>query len=104
MNHFDGRAERRGDNWYAMLRLAGDGELKPLLNKRGSPIAFVDEIAAMRAVLAHTFAYFNGHLVRDGEFAGAGERAGARAAAQLLFRKGKAIKVERSRARRAARP
>lgn len=104
MNDFDWRTVRRGDKWHAMLRLARDGELKPLLNKGGSPIMFVDELAAMRAVLEHTFAYFNGHLVRDGEFAVAGDRAGARSAAKLPFRKGKAIKVERAGARRAARP
>lgn len=103
MNDFDGRAVPHGKNWCAMLRLARDGELKPLLNKGGSPILFVTELAATKALLEHTFAYFNGRLVRDGEVATAGDRAGAHAAAHLLFRKGKVITVERSGARRAAR-
>lgn len=85
-----------------MVRLARDGELKPLLNKGGSPMLFLDELAATKAVLEHTFAYFNGRLVRDGEFARGGNRSSAKAAAAMVFRKGRAIKVERVGTRKGA--
>lgn len=102
MNQFDGFAKARRGGWFAMLRLARDAEPKPLLDSGGVPLIFPDELAATKAVLQHTFAYFNGHLVRDGEVARAGDRAGARAAANLVFRKGRAIKVERAGARKGA--
>ncbi|MCV9960771.1 hypothetical protein OIU34_02565 [Pararhizobium sp. BT-229] len=102
MNEFDGFAEPRRGGWWAMLRLARDAEAKPLLDKGGEPKVFGDELAATKAILEHTFKYFNGHLVRDGELAGLGDRVAARATANLVFRKGKAIKVERAGARKGA--
>lgn len=104
MNEFDGFAEARRGGWLAMLRLASDAEPKPILNKGGAPELFPDELAATKAVLQHTFAYFNGRLVRDGVTASADGRVDAKVAANLIFRKGKAIKVERASDGRASRP
>ncbi|CAN7298802.1 hypothetical protein LJR221_001474 [Agrobacterium tumefaciens] len=104
MNEFDGFAEARRGGWLAMLRLASDAEPKPILNKGGDPELFPDELAATKAVLQHTFAYFNGRLVRDGVTASVGGRMDAKTAANLIFRKGKAIKVERAGDGRTSRP
>ncbi|MBX4884003.1 hypothetical protein HJA90_10455 [Rhizobium bangladeshense] len=99
MNEFQGFAEpTKGGNWKAMLRLARDGKAKPLLNKKGRPKVFVDELSATKAVLEHFIAYFNGHLVSSGEIAGGTMRDARRASAERLFRKGcKVIEVRRVR-------
>lgn len=102
MNEFSGFARPARGGWLAMLRLARDGEAKPLLDKGGSPLIFADELSATKAVLQHAFAYFNGHLVRDGAVVGEGDLAGARAAANLVFSKGRVIKVERVGTRKGA--
>lgn len=104
MNEFDGFAEARRGGWFAMLRLASDAEPKPILNKGGDPELFPDELTATKAVLQHTFAYFNGRLVREGAISCIGGQAGVKAAANLIFKKGRAIKVERSGGRRVSRP
>jgi hypothetical protein len=98
MNDFDGFARGRGKRWFAMLRLARDGEPKPLLNKGGSPVVFVDELSATKAALEHVLAYFNGHLVSSRDIAGGNIRiAKFQKAERLLFKKGRAIKVENAK-------
>ena len=95
MNNFEGFAERRGGGWYAMLRFASDGQAGPVLGNGGDPIIYEDELTATKAALAHVLAYFNGHLVRSGEIAGGSiKEAKFEKAERLLFRKGRAIKVE----------
>lgn len=94
MNEFDGKAVQRGKRWCAMLRLARDGELKPLLNRGGHPILFLDELSATKAILEHTFAYFNGHLVASREIAGGSVKSAKfEKAERLLFRKGRPVPV-----------
>lgn len=78
-----------------MLRLARDGAPKPLLDKGGEPQIFPTELAATKAALSHVLAYFNGHLVSSGEIAGGSMKDARIARAEKLFRKGKAIEVER---------
>lgn len=104
MNEFDGFAEARRGGWLAMLRLASDAEPKPILNKGGAPELFPNELEATKAVLQHTFAYFNGRLVRDGATATFNYRSDAKTAANLIFKKGRAIKVERAGDGRISRP
>lgn len=95
MNEFSGFAVRRRGGWHAMLRLARDGEPKPLLDKGGEPQIFPTELAATKAALSHVLAYFNGRLVSSGEIAGGSLKAARIAGAEKLFRKGKAIEVAR---------
>ncbi len=99
MNEFDGFAKpTRGGNWKAMLRFARDAKAKPLLNKGGSPIMFVDELSATKAALEHILAYFNGNLVSSGEIAGSTIRVARRESAERLFCKGgKIVEVRRVR-------
>lgn len=51
----------------AYLRLASDGEPKPLMGKGGKPIIYRSEVEALRAITDNLCRYINGHLVRDGE-------------------------------------
>lgn len=82
MNEFSGYALKRGIGWWAMLRFARDAKPKPLMGDKGTPTVFDTELEALRAVNKHLLAYFNGHLVRDGERCGT-----AKARADLLFKK-----------------
>lgn len=95
MNQFDAFSQRRRGGWWAMLRLARDGEAKPLLDKGGVPVVFPDELSATKAALLHVLQYFNGHLVSSGEIAGGSLKAARFERAELLFRKGKKIEVQR---------
>lgn len=116
MNDFDARAEHRRGGWLAMVRFARDGELKPVLGKRGNPILYRDELTATKAALSHVLAYFNGHLVASREIVS--PRAAAIEEAKSFFkpdmyaeeekivrlddrliRKGKVIPVQRGRQR-----
>jgi hypothetical protein len=100
MNEYQGFAkETRSGQWKAMLRLARDGKAKPLLNKGGSPIMFVDELSATKAVLEHVFAYFNGNLVCSGEINGGNIKVARREKAErlLFLGGGKTIEVRKVR-------
>jgi len=81
MNEFAGYAVKRGIGWWAMLRFARDARPKPLMGDKGTPTVFDTELEALRAVNKHLLAYFNGHLVRDGERCGT-----AKSRAELLFK------------------
>lgn len=81
MNEFAGYAHRVPLGWWAMLRFARDAKPKPLLGDRGAPEVFPSELDALRAVNKHLLAYFNGHMVRDGERCGT-----AKSRAELLFK------------------
>lgn len=70
MNDFKYKLEQVRGGCVAMLRLASDGELKPILQKGGHPQVFPTTEAAVIALLDNVMAYVNGHLVRDGEIAG----------------------------------
>lgn len=81
MNEFSGYALKRGIGWWAMLRFARDAKPKPLMGDKGAPTVFDTELEALRAVNKHLLAYFNGHLVRDGERCGT-----AKARAESFFK------------------
>lgn len=70
MNEFAGYAHRVPLGWWAMLRFARDAKPRPLIGEKGAPTVFSSELDALRAVNKHLLAYFNGHLVRDGERCG----------------------------------
>lgn len=92
MNQFAGFTKAVVGGHYAMLRFAEDGQAEPVLTEGGAPQVFPTELEAQKAVTTHLLAYFNGHLRRDGDKASA-----AHIAAEMVFRKGKAIPVERRR-------
>ena len=95
MNQFNAFAQQRRGGWLAMVRLARDGKAKPLLDKGGVLLVFTDELSATKAALTHVLAYFNGHLVSSGEIAGGSIKAARIERANMLFRKGKKIEVQR---------
>ena len=98
MNEFSGYAHPIRGGWWAMTRFARDAKPKPILGDGGAPIVFEDELSATKAVLRHTLAYFNGHLVASREIAGSSVRDVKRAAAEKLFLGGgKTVDVERVR-------
>jgi len=66
MNEFAGYTRPVPGGHWAMLRFARDGHPKPLMDG-DKPFVFPTEVEALRAVNRHLLAYFNGHLVRDGE-------------------------------------
>lgn len=81
MNDFDAGTKRTHRGYLAMLRTAGDAELKPILCRGGKAIYYPDELTAHKVATEHLLRYINGHLVRVGEIAG--ETA---AAAQAVFK------------------
>ncbi|MBW3096827.1 hypothetical protein [Pseudohoeflea coraliihabitans] len=74
--------ETPGGAYYAMVRLPRHAKAMPILGKGGRPVRFHDAYSAMRAATQAVLAYFNGHLVRDGETLSA-----TRDAAEQLFRR-----------------
>lgn len=90
MNEFSGYAVEKPHGWWAMVRFSRDGKPKPILGPEQKPIVYPDELAATKAVLKHTFRYFNGDYRRDGVKCEA-----AKVAAERLFRNGRKIEVER---------
>lgn len=71
MNNFDYQLKAaRGGGFVALLRLASDGEMKPLLAKGGHAKIFPTREEAAIVLLNNVMSYVNGHLVRDGEIAG----------------------------------
>ena len=89
MNHFAGFTTRVVGGHYAMLRFAENGQTKPVMGPKGTPMLFPTELEAQKAVTDHLLKYFNGSLRRDGETI-----TSARDAAERLFRKGRTIPVE----------
>lgn len=80
-----------------MVRLAADGEAKPILQKGGKPKIFPEEVDALRAILRHVVSYMNGHFVRDGEVAGRAKLEADALFPKLVKQKGRsrAIRVEK---------
>ncbi|TLX12124.1 hypothetical protein [Rhizobium sp. MHM7A] len=88
MNEFAGYAHPiPGGRWWAMTRFARDSRPKPIMAEGDKPLVFPDELSATKAVLQHTLAYFNGHLVASREIAGSSVKETRRAAADRLFQK-----------------
>jgi hypothetical protein len=67
MNEFAGYTKSVPGGHWGMLRFARDGHPKPIMGEGRKPHVFPTEVEALRAVNRHLLAYFNGHLVRDGE-------------------------------------
>ncbi|THK33999.1 hypothetical protein EHS39_33015 [Ensifer sp. MPMI2T] len=82
MNDYDAGTKLTRRGYLAMLRTAGDAEMKPILSKGGEAIYYPDELTAHKVATEHLLRYINGHLVRAGEIAG--ETA---AAANAVFKK-----------------
>lgn len=90
MNKFDAYTSPvTGGGFHAMLRLASDAEARPVLDKLGRPTVFKEESEALRSMLLHLVRYINGHLVRDGEVAGATLEEADSHFNQVLRQKGK---------------
>lgn len=70
MNDFDYDIEPKGNGYVAKLRTARDGEMRPLVGRKGKPIVFVARAEAAEALLKNICAFVNGHYERDGEVAG----------------------------------
>ena len=70
MNEFDAFTQKIPGGHRAILRLAGDGEAKPVVGAGGKPAIFKSELEACQCLLANLVRYVNGHYTRDGEVAG----------------------------------
>lgn len=90
MNKFDAyTAPVTGGGYHAMLRLASDAEARPVLDRLGRPAVFEHEAEALKSMIFHLVRYINGHLVRDGEVAGATQDAADSHFNPVLRQKGK---------------
>lgn len=90
MNKFDAyTAPVTGGGYHAMLRLASDAEARPIHDKLGRPAVFEHEAEALKSMIFHLVRYINGHLVRDGEVAGATLEEADSHFSQVLRQKGK---------------
>lgn len=90
MNHFEGFTVPIVGGHHAMLRFAEDGQAEPVLGDKGKPQVFETELEAQKAVTENLLKYFNGHMRREGQTAGA-----VKVEAERVFRKGRMIPVER---------
>lgn len=67
MNCFAGFPRATVGGFHAVLRLARDGEAKPIVGENGHAVVYPTSEAAWQAVTHHLLAYFNGHYRRDGD-------------------------------------
>lgn len=103
MNQYEAFAKKMADgSALAMMRLDSEGEAKPIMRPGGKPEVFPDEASANAALLKNLLAYFNGHMVRDGEIAGRTQKA-IEAQFTTPTRRPKMITVEYKGKRRAQR-
>lgn len=70
MNGFDVKVRKAVSGFHALVRMASDAELRPIVEKGGRPRVFPTEIEALRAGVDNLISYINGNYVRDGEIAG----------------------------------
>lgn len=89
MNHIAAYPVPVPRGFHAMVRLSHKAQPWPLM-EGDAPRVYPTSDAARIAAQAHVIAHINGTLVRDGE-----RCAPLKAAADKLFRKGRAIEVER---------
>lgn len=94
MNCFSGYVREVPNGYWAMLRFARDGKPKPVMGEGDKPIVYPTKLAATEAALKHLLAYMNGDYLRIGEKA-QGACSEAEKAFGTIFKKGKAILVER---------
>lgn len=80
-----------------MVRFAQHGRPNPILCKGGAPIVYPTEIEATQEALKHLLAYMNSDYLRIGETASS-KVSEAEKAFGTIFKKGKAIQVERKKA------
>ena len=80
-----------------MVRFAQHGRPNPILCKGGAPIVYPTELEATQEALKHLLAYMNNEYLRIGETASS-TRSEAEKAFGTIFKKGKAIQVERKKA------
>lgn len=80
-----------------MVRFAQHGRPNPILCKGGAPIVYQTELEATQEALKHLLAYMNNEYLRIGETASSA-RSEAEKTFGTIFKKGKAIQVERKRA------
>lgn len=103
MNQFDAFPRAITNGYHVMIRLARDGEPKPILTKGGHPQVFRSEAEAWAACTRHLLAYLNFPIL-GGEIAGGSLEAARVERAERLFRKGKVVEVQRIGTRSEARP
>ncbi len=70
MNEFEAFTQKIPGGHRAIIRLASDGEAKPIIGAGGNPVIFPTELEACKCLLANLIRYVNGHFTRDGEIAG----------------------------------
>ncbi|GGB00341.1 hypothetical protein GCM10011491_30650 [Brucella endophytica] len=94
MNCYSGYTREVPGGYWAMLRFARDGKPKPVMADGGKPLVYGTELEAQKAVTRHLLDYFNGDFRRDGVTISPAMSA-ADALFPTLYRKGRAIPVER---------
>jgi hypothetical protein len=68
MNQFNAFAHKHHSGQFiAYVRFDRDGSAKPVLDRGGKPLVFLEELHALQAAVTHLLRYINGHFVRDGE-------------------------------------
>ena len=80
-----------------MTRFARDGKPKPVMGEGDKPIVYPTKLEATEEALKHLLAYMNNEYLRIGETASS-KVSEAEKAFGTIFKKGKAIQVERKKA------
>lgn len=97
MNHFAAYVQEIPRGYRVMTRFARDGKPKPVLGEGGAPIVYGTKLEATEEALKHLLAYMNNEYLRIGETASS-TRSEAEKTFGTIFKKGKAIQVERKKA------
>ena len=97
MNHFAAYVQEIPRGYRVMVRFAQHGHPKPVMDKGDKPKVFQTKLEATEEALKHLLAYMNNEYLRIGENASSA-RSEAEKTFGTIFKKGKAIQVERVKA------